>query len=88
MLFSDAFGAHRDGLLDERDWKGFGRELAYWTQKPTARRAWRAFRQQTWTEGFVDHVDSIIDGPLAYPDLQELGTVPPEITWPEDPGPG
>lgn len=84
VLFSDAFGAHRDGLLDERDWNGFSLELAYWTQKPTARRAWEAFRQQTWTEGFVNHVDSIMEGPPAYPDLLEVGVVPPEITWPTE----
>jgi hypothetical protein len=86
VLFSDAFAAHRGGLLDERDWKGFSLELIYWSQKPTAARAWRAFRQQIWTEGFVEYVDSVIDGPLPYPDLVELDLIAPEITWPTDQG--
>jgi hypothetical protein len=84
VLFSDAFAAHRDGLLDERDWKGFRLELAYWARKPTARRAWQAFRRQIWTEGFVTYVDTVLDGPAPYPDLQERDVVPPVITWPQD----
>lgn len=83
VLYSDAFAAHRDGLLDHRDWIGFKQELAYWSQKPTARRAWMAFRQQTWTDGFVDHVDRVLAGPPAYPELQETHVSEPEVHWPE-----
>jgi hypothetical protein len=84
VLFSDAFAAHRDGLLDERDWVGFSRELAYWAQKPPARRAWQAFRQQTWTDGFADHVDAVLAGPPAYPELREYEGKAPAIVWPEE----
>ena len=79
VLYSDAYAAHRDGLLDDRDWHGFRCELAFWAQKPTSRRAWAAFRQQTWTEGFADHVDEVSAGPPAYPDLQEVVDSPPKI---------
>lgn len=81
VLFSDAFGAHRDGLLDDRDWAGLSQELAYWSQKPVARRAWESFRRQTWTEGFKEHVDSVLAGPPAYPDLEELEATGPELLW-------
>lgn len=84
VLYSDAFAAHRDGLLDERDWTGFRLELTYWSQKPTARRAWSHFRKQTWTEGFVEHVDSTINGPKAYPSLDEK-IVKPVVEWPDPP---
>lgn len=83
VLFSDAFGAHRDGLLDDRDWVGLERELSYWTQKPHARRAWAAFRNQTWTEGFVEFVDAVVEGPPAYPNVRET-TVTSGIDWPEE----
>lgn len=83
VLYSDAFAAHRDGLLDERDWVGFSLELMHWSQKPTARRAWAAFRKQTWTEGFVDHVDKTIDGPAAYPGLGAHTSPAPAVDWPE-----
>lgn len=82
VLFSDAFGSHRDGLLDARDWSALSQELAYWSQKPPARRAWKAFRQQGWTEGFKEYVDAIMAGGPAYPELQELADVSPEIHWP------
>jgi hypothetical protein len=84
VLYSDAFGAHRDGLMDERDWAGLSQELAYWSQKPVARRAWQAFRQQTWTHGFAEHVDAVLVGPPAYPDLQELQAAEPELRWAAD----
>jgi hypothetical protein len=84
VLYSDAFAAHRDGLLDSRDWRGLERELAYWAQKPTSRRAWLAFRQQTWTDGFADHVEAVLAGPPAYPDLVETQLGDPEVVWPED----
>jgi len=71
VLYSDAFGAHRDGLIDDRDWKGFAQELAYWAQKPIARKAWSHFRQQSWTVGFADHVDAVLAGPPAYPNVTE-----------------
>lgn len=82
VLFSDAFGSHRDGLLDARDWSALSQELSYWSQKPPARRAWEAFRQQGWTEGFREYVDSIMAGAPAYPELQELADASPEIHWP------
>ncbi len=81
VLYSDAFGAHRDGLFDERDWKGLAQELAYWSQKPTARKAWQAFRQQSWTDGFVSYVDSVLAGPPAYPDLVEVEHAPSIEDW-------
>lgn len=84
VLYSDAFAAHRDGLLDSRDWDGFGQELAYWAQKPHARRAWKAFRQQTWTDGFADHVDATLSGPPAYPLLVEFEVDSPVVDWPPD----
>lgn len=84
VLYSDAFAAQRDGLLDKRDWEGFANELAYWSQKPTARRAWAIFRQQTWTAGFKEHVDSVLAGPPAYPDVVELSSREPEVAWPSD----
>jgi len=85
VLYSDAFAAHRDGLLDHRDWVGFERELAYWVQKPVARRAWRAFRRQTWTDGFAEHIESVHSGEPAYPELRETQQGPPSIHWPDDP---
>lgn len=85
VLYSDAFAAHRDRLLDERDWQGFERELAYWAQKPTARRAWAVFRLQTWTEGFVDHVDEVLAGPPAYPDIPDHMVAAPEVIWDDQP---
>ena len=86
VLYSDAYAAHRDALLDERDWVGLSQEMAYWAQKPVARRAWSAFRDQTWTEGFADHVDQVLAGPPAYPDLREARESRPEIPWPDTPG--
>lgn len=83
VLFSDAYGAHRDGLLDDRDWHGLAQELAYWSQKASSRRAWAAFRQQTWTEGFMEYVDSILAGPPAYPNITEMSSVEPEVCWPD-----
>ena len=81
VLYSDAFAAHRDGLLDDKNWPGFERELAYWAQKDTARRAWEAFRLQTWTVGFVDHVDAVMSGPAAYPDIPDHMIAPPDVVW-------
>lgn len=78
-----AFAAHRDGLLDERGWLGFERELAYRTPEPSARRAWQAFRQQAWTDGFVDHTDSVHDGAPACPNLQEVCAAEPTVRWPD-----
>lgn len=80
VLYSDAYGAHRDELLNERDWEGIAHEMAYWAQKPTARRAWALFRQQTWTEGFVEHVDAVLAGAPVYPTLED-GAVAPEVSW-------
>jgi hypothetical protein len=85
VLYSDAFAAHRDGLLDQRDWTGLQCELAYWAQKPVARRAWKAFSQQTWTDGFAEHVESVLAGPPAYPSLREVPGKPPTLHWPEEP---
>lgn len=82
VLYSDAYGAHRDGLLSESDWDGVSHELTYWAQKGPARRAWKVFRQQTWTEGFVDHVDSVMEAPPIYPGLDRQSSSP-EILWPE-----
>jgi hypothetical protein len=84
VLYSNAYAAHRDGLLDDRDWTGFERELAYWAQKPTARRAWAAFSQQTWTQGFAEHMQKVLSGPAAYPDLKENSVNPPEVQWSEE----
>ncbi len=81
VLYSDAFGAHRDGLTDERDWQGLSQELAYWAQKPIARQAWVSFRQQSWTLGFEAHVDSVLAGPPAYPNLQEVVRTPSVDEW-------
>jgi hypothetical protein len=74
VLYSDAYGAYRDGLVDTRDWVGFAQELAYWAQKPISRRAWSQFRKQVWTEGFSDFVDGILSGPPAYPEVPEVMT--------------
>jgi hypothetical protein len=59
--------------------------LAYWAQKPVARRAWKAFSQQTWTDGFAEHIESILSGPPAYPNLRETPGNPPTVHWPADP---
>lgn len=83
VLYSDAYGAYRDGLLDDRDWRGFERELAFWAQKPHARRAWEAFSRQTWTEGFAEHMTAVLDGPSAYPNLEESSFCAPEVAWPD-----
>lgn len=85
VLFSDAYAAHREGLLDHKDWHGLSTELLYWAQKSHARRAWQALRLQEWTEGFVDYVDSSIDGPAAYPRLVEFDARPPAVEWPLEP---
>ena len=81
VLFSDAYAAHRDGLLSDRDWESMRSELAYWAQKPPSVRAWQAFRQQQWTDGFVEFIDAIHVGPRAYPDLVEHGSGQPSIVW-------
>jgi hypothetical protein len=81
VLFSDAYAAHRDGLLSDRDWDGMRRELAYWAQKPPAVRAWQAFKQQRWTEGFAEFIDDIHVGPRAYPDLVEQHAGQPTVVW-------
>lgn len=81
VLYSDSFTAWRDGLLDDDDWLGLDKELTYWAQKPNARRAWSAFRNQTWTPGFAEHVDRALEGPPAYPKLEELSESNPEIVW-------
>lgn len=80
VLYSDAYGAYRDDLLNKRDWEGIAHEMAYWAQKPTARRAWEVFRLQTWTEGFVEHVDAVLAGAPIYPDLED-GAVAPDVAW-------
>lgn len=85
VLYSDAFGAYRDGLLNDRDWAGFRQELAFWAQSPRARRAWAAFREQTWSDGFVEHVDAVLTGPPAYPGLTSATLSEPEIDWPDGP---
>lgn len=85
VLYSDAFAAHRDGLLNDRDWRGLQCELAYWAQKPIARRAWAAFQQQEWSDGFADHIAAVHCGPPAYPHLQEVPGGHPSIHWPEAP---
>lgn len=81
VLYSDAYGAYRDGLVDYRDWEGFEKELAYWSQKPIARFAWSSFRNQVWTDGFVDYVDRILAGAPPYPNLQEGIAVPTLEDW-------
>lgn len=84
VLYSDAYGAHRDGLIDDRDWQGLSTELAYWTQKPIARRAWQAFRKQTWTDGFAVYVDDVLAGPPAYANLEEGLATPTVEVWLRD----
>lgn len=84
VLYSDCFAAARDKLLNEGDWRGFELELRYWAQKPVAQRAWKAFRKQEWTDGFVEYIDEILIGPPAYPRLVTLKDVIPIIDWPED----
>lgn len=84
VLYSDCFAAHRDGLINDRDWRGLERELAFWAQKPTARRAWAAFSKQEWTEGFADHVGAVLTGEAAYPNLSDDAFRPEEVLWPED----
>jgi hypothetical protein len=81
VLFSDAYAAHRDGLMSDRDWEGMRSELAHWAQRPNAVRAWQAFRQQRWTEGFVEFIDDIHSGPCAYPDLVEHRDPRPTVVW-------
>lgn len=83
VLYSDAYAAHRDGLLNDHDWIGFERELAYWAQRPVARRAWAVFSRQTWTAGFAEHMEAVLSGPAAYPNLAEVGPASPKIVWPE-----
>ncbi|GAA2098284.1 hypothetical protein GCM10009726_07150 [Nocardioides furvisabuli] len=84
VLYSDCFAAHRDGLLNARDWRGLERELAFWAQKPVARRAWAAFSQQEWTEGFANHMHEVLTGDAAYPNLADDTFRPPEVIWLED----
>jgi hypothetical protein len=43
VLYSDAFAAHRENLLNEHDWRGLSAEFAFWAQRPIARQAWAAF---------------------------------------------
>lgn len=92
VLYADAYAAHRDGILSDAEWKGFGLELANWAQREPARRAWAIFRKQEWTDGFVEHVDGVLDGPPAYPRMGEVPLTEPEIVWPavelgDPPGP-
>jgi hypothetical protein len=82
VLYADAYAARRDGLLDDRDWASIGEELAYWAQRPTARRAWRAFKQQSWATGFTDYIDAMLDGPVVYPEICDDQHIP-EVDWPE-----
>jgi hypothetical protein len=82
VLYADAYVAQRDGVLDNRDWASIGEELAYWAQRPTARRAWQAFKVQTWATGFVEYIDSVLAGPVVYPEISNDDTAP-EVNWPE-----
>ena len=84
VLYSDAFAAARDDLLSESDWKGFERELRFWAQKPISQRAWKAFRMQEWTDGFIAYIDGVMVGELAYPNLVEIATELPHFDWPEN----
>lgn len=77
VLYSDAWKAHKDGLITDRDWVGLGAEFRYWAQKPVGRAAWKALRDQTWAEGFKPHVDEVLTGPRAYPDLADDGASDP-----------
>lgn len=77
ILYSDAWKAHNDGLLADGDWEGLGAELRYWAQKPVAREAWSRLRLQTWAQGFGAHVDDVMNGARAYPDLTEAGVSAP-----------
>lgn len=82
VLFADAYVARRDGVLDDRDWASIGQELGYWGQRPTARRAWQAFKAQSWADGFVEYIDSVLDGPVIYPFIC-ADEVNPDVNWPE-----
>lgn len=84
VLYSDCFAAYRDGLLNNRDWRGLERELAFWAQKPTARRAWAAFSRQEWTDGFAGHMDAVLTGPAAYPNLSDDAFRPADVAWEPD----
>lgn len=81
VLYADAFAAWRDGILPEAEWRGFGLELANWAQREPARRAWQVFRNQEWTDGFVEHVDAVLEGPPAYPRMHGVTVVPPTEVW-------
>lgn len=82
VLYADAYAARRDGLLDERDWDSIGEELAFWAQRPTARRAWLAFKQQSWATGFAEYVESVLAGSVVYPEICGDETIP-VVDWPE-----
>ena len=81
VLYSDSYAAYRDELLNPGDWEGIAQEMAYWAQKPIAKRAWQAFRQQTWTHGFVDHVDAVLAGEPVYAELN-IDAENQGILWP------
>lgn len=81
VLYADAYAAYRDGILPEAAWRGFGLELANWAQRDPARRAWAVFRNQEWTDGFVDHVDAVMQGPPAYPRMTGTRLNPPTVPW-------
>ena len=81
VLYADAFAAHRDGILPDAEWRGFGTELANWAQREPARRAWAIFRRQEWTDGFVDYVDGVLAGPPAYPGMTGVALREPTTLW-------
>jgi hypothetical protein len=81
VLFADAYVSRRDGVLTDRDWASIGQELGYWAQRPTARRAWEAFKVQSWADGFVEYVDSVINGSTIYPEICVDEKIP-NVNWP------
>jgi hypothetical protein len=83
VLFADAYVARRDGVLDDRDWASIGQELGYWAQRPTARRAWQAFKVQSWAAGFAEYIDTVLNGPTIYPEIC-LEEKIPDVNWPDN----
>lgn len=80
-LYADAFTAHRDGLLPEKDAQAFLEEFDWWLGSPNGSHLWTQLRSQSWPDGFIEHVDAVPSTARPY---GELGNRPSEFGWRAD----
>ncbi|MGM0385466.1 MAG: GNAT family N-acetyltransferase [Actinomycetota bacterium] len=92
-LYADAYTAHRDSLLPERDSLAFLEEFDWWVGSENGKTLWEQLRCQSWPVGFIEHVDSAAQRPRAYAGLAnraaEFGLraeVPGVVEFHDNPG--